>query len=134
MEKTTKRKMEKMIPPTVDQAIEGQQKAVIEKISQIVDENNLDSYRNVADELLEQKDASTIVAAVLKMLTKEPDTTPVQLTEEKPLPSKRDRRPYDKNNDRGGRKNYNPRQRQGYGSNKRQGQSSNSYNKSKSYR
>ena len=134
VEKTTKRKMEKMIPPTVDQAIEGQQKAVIEKISQIMDENNLDSYRNVADELLEQKDASTIVAAVLKMLTKEPDTTPVKLTEEKPLPVKRDRRPYDKNNDRGARKNYNSRQRQGYSSNKRQGQSSGGYNKSKSYR
>lgn len=133
VEKTTKRKMEKMIPPTVDQAIEGQQKAVMEKISQIIEENNLDSYRNAADELLEQKDASTIVAAVLKMLTKEPDTTPVKLTEEKPLPMKRDRRPYDKNNDRGGRKNHNPRQRQGYGSNKRQG-SGNSYNKSKSYR
>lgn len=134
VEKTTKRKMEKMIPPTVDQAIEGQQKAVMEKISQIIEENNLESYRNAADELLEQKDASTVVAAVLKMLTKEPDTTPVKLTEEKPLPMKRDRRPYDKNNDRGGRKNYNPRQRQGYGSNKRQGQSGNSYNKSKSYR
>ncbi|NRG27345.1 DEAD/DEAH box helicase [Bacillus circulans] len=134
VEKTTKRKMEKMIPPTVDQAIEGQQKAVMEKISQIIEENNLESYRNTADELLEQKDASTVVAAVLKMLTKEPDTTPVKLTEEKPLPMKRDRRPYDKNNDRGGRKNYNPRQRQGYGGNKRQGQSGNSYNKSKSYR
>lgn len=134
VEKTTKRKMEKMIPPTVDQAIEGQQKAVMEKISQIIEENNLDSYRNAADDLLEQKDASTVVAAVLKMLTKEPDTTPVKLTEEKPLPMKRDRRPYDKNNDRGGRKNYNPRPRQGYGSNKRQGQSGNSYNKSKSYR
>ena len=134
VEKTTKRKMEKMIPPTVDQAIEGQQKAVMEKISQIIEENNLDSYRNAADDLLEQKDASTVVAAVLKMLTKEPDTTPVKLTEEKPLPMKRDRRPYDKNNDRGGRKNYNPRQRQGYGGNKRQGQSGNSYNKSKSYR
>jgi ATP-dependent RNA helicase DeaD len=134
VEKTTKRKMEKMIPPTVDQAIEGQQKAVMEKISQIIEENNLESYRNAADELLEQKDASTVVAAVLKMLTKEPDTTPVKLTEEKPLPMKRDRRPYDKNNDRGGRKNYNPRPRQGYGSNKRQGQSGNSYNKSKSYR
>ncbi len=134
VEKTTKRKMEKMIPPTVDQAIEGQQKAVMEKISQIIEENNLESYRNTADELLEQKDASTVVAAVLKMLTKEPDTTPVKLTEERPLPMKRDRRPYDKNNDRGGRKNYNPRQRQGYGGNKRQGQSGNSYNKSKSYR
>lgn len=55
VEKTTKRKMEKMIPPTVDQAIEGQQKAVMEKISQIIEENNLDSYRNAADDLLEQK-------------------------------------------------------------------------------
>ncbi|MGP7819087.1 DEAD/DEAH box helicase [Niallia sp. 01092] len=138
VENTTKRKMEKMIPPTVDQALEGQQKAVMEKIMQTVDENNLDSYKESADQLLEQKDARTIVAAVLKMLTKEPDTTPVKLTEEKPLPMKRDRKPYDKNNgykDRG-RKNYNSRQRQGY-SNKRTGQTNNknySNSKSNSYR
>ncbi|WP_445490576.1 DEAD/DEAH box helicase [Niallia sp. 03133] len=141
VEKTTKRKMEKMIPPTVDQALEGQQKAVMEKIMQTVDENNLDTYKESADNLLENQDARTIVAAVLKMLTKEPDTTPVKLTEEKPLPNKRDRKPYDKNNggykDKG-RKNYNSRQRQGY-SNKRTGQTnnksySNSNSKSNSYR
>ncbi|GKU84651.1 DEAD/DEAH box helicase [Niallia sp. NCCP-28] len=135
VEKTTKRKMEKMIPPTVDQAIEGQQKAVMEKIMQTIDANNLDSYKEVADDLLAQKDANTVVAAVLKLLTKEPDTTPVRLTEEKPLPMKRDRKPYDKNNngyrDRN-RKNNNPRQRQGY-SNKRAGQQNGSgYSKSNS--
>jgi len=134
VEKTTKRKMEKLIPPTVDQAIEGQQKAVIEKINQIIDENNLDSYKGVADQLLEQKDPSTIVAAVIKMLTKEPDTTPVKLTEEKPLPSRRDRKPYDKN-DRN-KRNYSSQKRQGYSSsnNKRQGSSNGGYTKSKSYR
>ncbi|PKG23680.1 DEAD/DEAH box helicase [Niallia nealsonii] len=135
VEKTTKRKMEKMIPPTVDQAIEGQQKAVMEKIMQTIDANNLDSYKEAADDLLAQKDANTIVAAVLKMLTKEPDTTPVRLTEEKPLPMKQDRKPYDKNNngyrDRN-RQNHNPRQRQGY-SNKRTGQQNgSSYSKSNS--
>lgn len=140
VEKTTKRKMEKMIPPTIDQAMESQQKAVLEKINQVIDENNLESYRSAADELLEQKDASTIVAAVLKMLTKEPDTTPVKLTEEKSLPGKRDRKPYDRNNnnDRGRRSNNSSpsQKRQGYSNNKRQGQgqSNSGYSKSKSYR
>ncbi|MFT8320209.1 MAG: DEAD/DEAH box helicase [Bacillus sp. (in: firmicutes)] len=136
VEKTTKRKMEKMIPPTVDQALEGQQKAVIEKIMQTVDENNIESYKESADELLAQKDPRTIVAAVLKMLTKEPDTTPVKLTEEKSLPMRRDRKPYDKNNSSykdKSQKNHNAsRQRQGY-SNKRTGQTNNkSYSNSKS--
>lgn len=142
VEKVTKKKMEKMIPPTVDQALEGQQKAVLEKIMQTIDENNLDSYKTAADELLEQKDASTVVAAVLKMMTKEPDTTPVKLTEEKPLPQRRDRKFNDRNSGGGykGKKssnsnsNSNSRQRQGY-SNKRSGQSSSSsYSKSNSYR
>jgi len=141
----TNKKMEKLIPPTVDQALEGQQKAVMEKIMQTIDENNIDSYKSAADELLSQKDASTVVAAILKMMTKEPDTTPVRLTEEKPLPQRRDRKFNDRNNSGGGykgKKSYssnsssNSRQRQGY-SNKRSGQSSSSsssYSKSNSYR
>ena len=72
--------------------LEGQQKAAMEKIIQTIESNNLQYYKQAADELLEKHDASTVVAAVLKMLTKEPDTTPVKLTEEKPLPSKRDRK------------------------------------------
>ncbi|MBT2689197.1 DEAD/DEAH box helicase [Bacillus sp. ISL-47] len=114
VEKTTKRKMERMDAPTLDEAIEGQQKAVMDKILQTIEENNLDSYKEAADELLAQKDASTVVQAVLKMLTKEPDTTPVKLTEEKPLPSKRDRKPND-------------RSRGGYGGRGRQGGQKGSY-------
>ena len=120
VERTTKRKMEKMRPPTLDEALEGQQKAVLEKILQSIESNNLQYYRQAAEELLEQQDAATVVAAVLKMLTKEPDTTPVKLTEEKPLPSKRD---YRGGQDRRGkfdpkdkkRGPYKPRQSQGQG-------------------
>lgn len=92
VEKTTKRKMERMKAPTLDEALEGQQKAVVEKIVQTIESNNLHYYKSAAQELLEENDASTVVAAVLKMLTKEPDTTPVKLTEEQPLPQRRDRK------------------------------------------
>ncbi|RDU34844.1 DEAD/DEAH box helicase [Neobacillus piezotolerans] len=91
VERTTKRKMERMKPPTLDEALEGQQKAVVERIEQTIESNNLQYYKQAAAELLENHDASTVVAAVLKMLTKEPDQTPVKLTEESPLPQRRDR-------------------------------------------
>jgi ATP-dependent RNA helicase DeaD len=96
VEKTTKRKMERMKPPTLAEALEGQQKAVVDKIVQTIEANNLEYYKAAAEELLENYDSSVIVAAVLKMLTKEPDTTPVKLTEEQPLPSRRERKPQDR--------------------------------------
>lgn len=138
VERTTKKKMDKMKPPTLDEALEGQQKAVLEKILQSIDANNLQFYKRAAEELLEQQDATTVVAAVLKMLTKEPDTTPVKLTEEKPLPSKRDRdrRPQDRKGkfDSRDRKRgpYKPRQGQSQGQSGKRHSSkprSSSYNK-----
>ncbi len=96
VERTTRAKMERMKAPTLDEALEGQQRAVVDKIAQTIESNNLHYYKAAADELLEANDASTVVAAVLKMLTKEPDTTPVKLTEESPLPQKREKRSYDR--------------------------------------
>jgi ATP-dependent RNA helicase DeaD len=96
VERTTKRKMEKMKAPTLDEALEGQQRAVVDKILQTIDSNNLHYYKAAADELLEANDAQTVVAAVLKMLTKEPDTTPIKLSDESPLPQKRERKSYDR--------------------------------------
>jgi ATP-dependent RNA helicase DeaD len=96
LERTTKRKMERMTPPTLDEALEGQQRAVVDKIVATIESNNLQYYKAAAKELLEENDASTVVAAVLKMLTKEPDQTPVKLTEEAPMHSKRDRKPQDR--------------------------------------
>ncbi|MFK9092641.1 DEAD/DEAH box helicase [Bacillus salipaludis] len=95
VEKTTKRKMEKMKAPTLDEALEGQQKAVVDKIVQTIESNNLHYYKAAAQELLEENEASTVIAAVLKMLTKEPDNTPIKLTEEQ-LPQKRERKPFDR--------------------------------------
>jgi ATP-dependent RNA helicase DeaD len=96
VEKTTRHKMERMTAPTLDEALEGQQKAVVDKIVQTIESNNLHYYKAAAQELLENNDPSTVVAAVLKMLTKEPDTTPIKLTEEQPQSSRRDRKPQDR--------------------------------------
>lgn len=114
VEKTTKRRMEKMKAPTLDEALEGQQRAVIDKITQTIDSNNLQYYRQAAQELLNNHDAETVVASVLKILVKEPDMTPVKLTEEKPLPTRRDKKPQDRrryDSHSGGRKKgpYKPR-------------------------
>lgn len=139
VERTTKRKMDRMDAPTLDEALEGQQKAVIEKVTQTIADNNLQYYKQSASELLAEHDAETLVQAMLKMLTKEPDTTPVKLTEEKPLPMKRDRKPYDRNNNRGygqqkdkQKGQYKPRQgnagrRSQYNSKSKSNSNSNSY-------
>ncbi|UII56208.1 DEAD/DEAH box helicase [Cytobacillus spongiae] len=139
LEKTTKRKMDKMNTPTLDEALEGQQKAAMEKIQQLIDEKNSQYYKQAADDLLEKNDPSDVVAAVLKLMVKEPDTTPVKLTEEKPMPMKRDRkqqdrkRSYDSNN----RQKRHSKPRQGQTGGKRYSNHSNknsNSNKSNSYR
>lgn len=113
IEKITKRKMEKLTVPTLDQAIEGQQRITVEKINNAIETENFLSYQNVAEELLEDNDAITIISACLKLLTREPDQTPVKLTEEAPIFVKRSRGNYRggnrSRNDRGGgdRRRYN---------------------------
>ncbi|AEH49531.1 DEAD/DEAH box helicase [Parageobacillus thermoglucosidasius] len=92
IERTTKRKMERMKPPTLDEALEGQQRIAVEKLIATVETENLSFYKRAAEELLEEHDSVSLVAACIKMLTKEPDTTPVQLTEEPPLPVKREKK------------------------------------------
>ncbi|WP_279326093.1 DEAD/DEAH box helicase [Bacillus sp. FJAT-47783] len=92
IEKTTKRKMDKMRPPTLDEALEGQQKITIEKLRSMIENENLSIYKNAAEELLEQYDSVSVLAAAIKMMTKEPDTTPVKLTAEPPAPAKKDKK------------------------------------------
>lgn len=107
IEKITKRKMDKLTVPTLDQAIEGQQKITVEKVNNAIETENLLSYQNVAEELLQDNDAVTIISACLKLLTREPDQTPVKLTEEAPIFVKRDRNNNNRNGRGGDRRRFN---------------------------
>lgn len=86
IERLTKRKISRRRAPSLGEVLEGQQRIAIESIINIIDNTEaLAPFRSSAEELLNDTDSVTLLAAALKLLTKEPDTTPVTITEEKPL-------------------------------------------------
>ena len=88
IEKTTKRKILRQSVPTTSEALEGQQQIAMDKLIQTVDQEDLRQYKDLAVTLLDEKDSVSLLAAALKILTKEPDSTPVTLTEEAPFRKK----------------------------------------------
>ncbi|WP_075619265.1 DEAD/DEAH box helicase [Paenisporosarcina indica] len=91
VEDTTKKRMTALVPPTSDEALVGQQRVAVESLSEMVDKNNLGDYRSFATELLEKYEAVDVIAAALKSMTREPSDTPVNISEERPLPARKDR-------------------------------------------
>ncbi|AEG60410.1 DEAD/DEAH box helicase [Desulforamulus ruminis] len=85
IENITKRKITRQSVPTMKETIEGQQRLTVERLLKIVEEGDFQHYYKLAEELLAETDSVTLLAAALKSLTREPDRSPVQLTEEKPL-------------------------------------------------
>lgn len=85
IERIAKRKIVRMGIPSMNEALEGQQRLAVERLLGVIEEGGFDQYNARASELLEQTDSVSLVAAALKLLTKEPNTTPVRLTEEAPL-------------------------------------------------
>jgi len=130
VEQTTKKKMTQLRPPSSSEALEGMQRAAVDSLKESIEKNNLEEYKVLARELMNENDALDVIAAALKTLTKEPDSTPVDITPEKPLSSKKHGggggKPYRKddkkfgnrsssgggNRSGGGSKPYNSRQRQ----------------------
>lgn len=89
IERLTKKKMNRQSQPSFSDVLEGRQKAAIDKIMSATGQLDTKQYRNAAESLLERSDSVTLLSAALKLLTKEPDTTPVTLTAEAPLRSKK---------------------------------------------
>ena len=86
VEETTKKRMTPLRPPSEDEALAGQQKLAVSQLKELVEKNELNDYRILAEEMLQDNDAIDLIAAAIKSLTREPDGTPVKITEEKPLP------------------------------------------------
>ncbi|UOQ46563.1 DEAD/DEAH box helicase [Halobacillus salinarum] len=101
IEKLTKKKVERLHVPSSDEAKRGQQQVAVDKIKETIDANDLNKYHQAADQLLQDHDASEVVAAALKLLTKERDEVPVRLTSVQPISVKGAQRDKNKN-----KKNY----------------------------
>lgn len=83
IEQQTKRKMNRMSVPTLHEVLEGQQRMAVQRLLELAEnEEEITSYIESAEELLEQNDSVTLLSAALKLLTKEPDKTPVQISDD----------------------------------------------------
>ncbi|ANU15559.1 DEAD/DEAH box helicase [Planococcus halocryophilus] len=88
VERTTKKKMEALVPPTANEAVLGQKRVAMEQLLEMTEKNNLGDYREFATQMLDKHDAVDLIAAALKTMTKEPEDIPVSISEERPLPSR----------------------------------------------
>jgi ATP-dependent RNA helicase DeaD len=106
IETITNRKMKRRPLPSTTDALQGQLRLTAERLLETVAAGQYFDYQPLAEELLEGSDSVTLLSAALKMLTKEPDATPIILTEEAPLAG---RRPHTSSFSGGRRPNYGPR-------------------------
>lgn len=90
IERVIRRRIKRRAVPTLSEVIEGNQKAAIESLADTAQGGGLEDYRESAEDLLNDVDSISLVAAAIKLLTKQPDVTPVKITEE--LPNFRRRR------------------------------------------
>lgn len=89
IERTTKSKMKRQAPPTNQEAKRGQQQMTLEKIEKAIEERDLSSYKEAAEDLLDNHDSITVIAAAVSLLTKERKDTPVRISSIAPVGVKR---------------------------------------------
>ena len=71
IESVTTQRIKRLPIPTIKESIDGQQRMAVEKIMTTVTEENISRYKKLAEGLLEETDSVTLLAAALKVLTKE---------------------------------------------------------------
>ncbi|WP_373895138.1 DEAD/DEAH box helicase [Virgibacillus sp. CBA3643] len=104
IEKVTKSKMKRLMPPTNKDAQRGQQQVTVDKLNKTIEQKDLQAYHEAANELLEENDSITVISAALKMLTKERRDTPVRISSVAPISVKGPQR--NKDNNRRNNKRY----------------------------
>ncbi|MFS0593762.1 DEAD/DEAH box helicase [Cytobacillus horneckiae] len=89
IENVTKTKMNKQPVPSFKDVLAGNQQATINRLMNTIDKNDYNDYKRIAETLLEDTDSVTLLSAALKLLTKDPDVTPVKITAVEPLRTKK---------------------------------------------
>ncbi len=111
IEKITRHRIAKKPLPTLSEAMEGKQKVVAERILETLrsSEEEVNPYKWVAMQLLEQYDSVQLLAAAMKLLTGDKKDVEIELTPEDPI--------------RGKKRKFDGRGGYGQGGNRRYGQS-----------
>lgn len=91
IEQNIRRKIVRKPVPSMVEAMEGLQRMTMERLMDAVEKNDNMAFRELAEELLEETDSVALLSAALKLLTKQPNTVPVMISE----PAAPARRPRD---------------------------------------
>ncbi|NLY54880.1 MAG: DEAD/DEAH box helicase [Firmicutes bacterium] len=82
IERATKKRIVRQPMPTVTEVLREQQRIAVDRLLKTASDGVSGQYKELAEGLLAETDSITLVAAALKLLTKEPDRTPVTLSDE----------------------------------------------------
>lgn len=92
IERVTRHRISRKPVPSLAEAIEGKQRVVGERMLEVLEQGELNEYKALTIQLLEQYDSVQLLSAAFKLLTGDKKEVDVQLTPEDPIRAKR-RRP-----------------------------------------
>lgn len=78
IEQHTRHKINRRPIPTIHEVMEGLQQAAIDNLLAVMSREDTLAYKSLAENLLEEHDSVSLLSAALKMLTREPDQSPLQ--------------------------------------------------------
>lgn len=89
IERVTRHRIPRKPIPTLADAIEGKQRIVAERMMEVLKDTDLNEYKGIAIQLLEQYDSVHLLSAAFKLLTGEKKDVQISLTPEDPIRVKR---------------------------------------------
>ncbi len=95
--------------PTANEAGEGKQNTLAESLISVAEGGEIDKFKGLAENLLENNDSVTLLAAALKIMSKETKVAPpatVELTEDRPMRARSYRKSDDKGSKSRGKRDF----------------------------
>ncbi|MEC0063744.1 DEAD/DEAH box helicase [Paenibacillus thiaminolyticus] len=89
IERVTRHRIPRKPIPTLADAIEGKQRIAAERMMEVLKDTDLNEYKGIAIQLLEQYDSVHLLSAAFKLLTGEKKDVQISLTPEDPIRVKR---------------------------------------------
>ncbi|OBZ14797.1 DEAD/DEAH box helicase [Bacillus sp. FJAT-27264] len=89
IERVTRHRITRKPLPTMAEAIEGKQRITAERLLHMVENGELNEYKGIAIQLLEQYDSVQLLSAAMKLLTGDKKDSEIELTPEDPIRAKR---------------------------------------------
>lgn len=101
IEELTKQKIDRQPIPSINEVYSGLQRAVVENLINVMEKEDSQIYKTTAENLLNEHDSVSLLAAALKMLTKEPQGRPEEVLSQAPPINIKKAAPPPKNRERG---------------------------------